>query len=194
MRNQVVALLLVANSFSAAADSSLAEAAIERTNHVIRYDGSYRTIAYPGGDIPADIGVCTDVVIRSYRRLGVDLQVLVHEDMLRAFDAYPKSWGLSKPDRNIDHRRVPNLRRFFERHGETLLVSDDPANYRAGDIVSWMLEGKLPHIGIVTARYAEDGSTPLVVHNVGAGPKLEDALFRYRITGHYRYAPPEPTL
>ncbi len=167
----------------------LSAAALDRTNHSVRYHGAYVRLDYPGGDVPADTGVCTDVVIRAYRALGIDLQVRVHEDMRAAFDAYPPNWGLSRPDRNIDHRRVPNLRAFFRRHGEALPLSDDPATYRPGDLVTFRLEGRLPHIGIVTSRPSADGKRPLLVHNVGEGPKLEDILFTYERTGHYRYAP-----
>lgn len=171
--------------------NGLVEAAIDRTHHAVRYDGSYRAIDYPGGDVPADIGVCTDVVIRSYRALGVDLQVLVHEDMSSDFDAYPSKriWGLNRTDRNIDHRRVPNLQTFFERHGQSLPISRSAEDYLPGDIVSWMLPGNLPHIGIVTDRFNENSGQPMVVHNIGTGPKLEDILFTYSITGHYRYQP-----
>lgn len=173
----------VAESFS----NQLSEAAINRTTLNVRYDGSYYQLAYPNGDVPAHIGVCTDLVIRSYRQLGVDLQKLVHEDMRAAFTAYPSKriWGLSKPDRNIDHRRVPNLQVFFERHGEKLAVTEQEQDYLAGDIVTWMLPGNLPHIGIVV----EFNNRPWIVHNIGAGPKLEDVLFDYRITGHYRFQP-----
>ncbi len=170
---------------------SLVKAAIDRTKHSVRYDGSYISIDYPGGDVPADMGVCTDVVIRSYRALDIDLQVLVHEDMKAHFDAYPSKriWGLSQTDRNIDHRRVPNLQAFFARHGESLPISQSIDNYLPGDLVTWMLPGNLPHIGIVTGQYDVDSGQPLIVHNIGAGPKIEDILFDYSITGHYRYQP-----
>lgn len=170
---------------------TLVAAAIARTQHEVRYDGSYRSIPYPNGDVPGDIGVCTDVIIRSYRALGIDLQVLVHEDMSSHFDLYPSQriWGLSGPDSNIDHRRVPNLQTFFARHGKVLPISPEPGEYAAGDIVTWMLPGNLPHIGIVTATVSDASGNPLVVHNIGAGPMLEDRLFAYEITGHYRYVP-----
>ncbi|MBU2886302.1 DUF1287 domain-containing protein [Gilvimarinus agarilyticus] len=172
-------------------DRQLASAAEERTQHEITYDGSYRAIGYPNGDVPEHIGVCTDVVIRAYRTLGVDLQQLVHEDMLAHFDLYPsqRMWGLSKTDTNIDHRRVPNLQTFFARHGTELAQSNTAADYQAGDIVSWMLPGNLPHIGIVTNQMSAQTNRPLIVHNIGAGPRLEDVLFAYPITGHYRYRP-----
>lgn len=121
---------------------------------------------------------------------GIDLQRLIHEDMAAHFDAYPDNWGLRRPDRNIDHRRVPNLRVFFARHGTSLPVSDDPADYRPGDLVTWMIPGNLPHIGIVIGRVAEGGRRPLIVHNIGAGPRMEDGLLDYPITGHYRYDGP----
>jgi uncharacterized protein len=140
----------------------LLAAAIEQTKHAVRYDGSYRRIAYPGGDVPPDVGVCTDLVVRAYRAVGVDLQRLVHEDMRSAFSAYPALWGLTRPDANIDHRRVPNLQVFFARRGVALPVSTDPADTA------------------VSGR-------PLIVHNIGRGPELEDMLFDFEITGHYRY-------
>ncbi|MBU1108232.1 MAG: DUF1287 domain-containing protein [Candidatus Riflebacteria bacterium] len=162
-------------------------AAIERTTHRIIYDGRYRKIAYPGGDVPADVGVCTDVLIRVYRALGIDLQKNVHEDMRRHFALYPNNWGLKRTDTNIDHRRVPNLQTFFTRKGQKLKVSASAGDYLPGNLVTWMLPGNLPHIGIVTDRRSEDGLRPLIVHNIGAGPVLEDMLFVYKITGHYRY-------
>jgi len=165
----------------------LVQAAIERTKHCVRYDGSYRKISYPHGDVPDDVGVCTDVIIRSYRTLGIDLQKDVHEDMKENFDRYPQLWGLSDPDPNIDHRRVPNLQTFFKRKGMLLPVTINPDDYVAGDIVSWMLPGNLPHIGIVIDLRSGDGGKPLIVHNIGSGPVMADILFDYPITGHYRY-------
>lgn len=167
----------------------LAAAAIERTHHTVQYDGSYRRIGYPGGDVPDDVGVCTDVVIRAYRATGIDLQQLVHEDMRRHFAAYPHLWGLRAPDANIDHRRVPNLQAFFRRQGAEVAVSRDPNAYATGDLVTWMLPGNLPHIGIIAGQRSPSGS-PLVVHNIGSGPRVEDMLFAYPITGHYRYQGP----
>jgi len=166
----------------------LVDAAIERTHHDVTYDSAYRRIAYPGGDVPQDVGVCADVVIRAYRALGVDLQVLVHRDMTRHFQQYPQRWNLKRTDTNIDHRRVPNLRTFFRRHGASLPVSDQPDDYQPGDLVTWEVPPHLPHIGIVTDRKSSDG-TPLIVHNIGRGPQLEDVLFAFPITGHYRYSP-----
>lgn len=169
--------------------TNLVSAALERTNHQVFYEGSYRKIDYPMGDVPKNIGVCTDVVVRSYRTLGLDLQQLVHEDMKDNFNQYPKNWGLKRPDTNIDHRRVPNLERFFERHGQTLAITDNPKDYLPGDVVSWRLAGGLPHIGIVTDKKSQQSDNYMVVHNIGLGPKLEDVLFDYRIVGHYRYLP-----
>lgn len=164
----------------------LTSAALERTRHDVRYDGGYRRIPYPGGDVPADIGVCTDVVVRSYRALGIDLQRLVHEDMVIAFASYPDRWGLSAPDRNIDHRRVPNLEVFFSRHGERLPITDRAGDYQPGDLVTWMV-GPLPHIGIVVSVPSRDGRRFQIVHNISRGPRLEDILFDYPIVGHFRY-------
>lgn len=168
-------------------------AARERTQHLVIYNGAYRKIAYPMGDVPENIGVCTDVVIRSYRKLGIDLQQLVHEDMRAHFDLYPKIWGLSKPDTNIDHRRVPNLRTFFSRFGEELAISNHMEDYQPGDIVTWELSEGVPHIGLVSNKRNAQGR-PYIIHNIGWGPKEEDKLFAYNITGHYRYHPaPVPT-
>lgn len=170
----------------------LAAAAHAQAEHTKSYDGSYRRIAYPNGDVPMETGVCSDVVIRAYRTLGADLQQKVHEDMKAHFALYPKTWGLSKPDTNIDHRRVPNLQVFFTRHGKSLPVSSDAAAYVPGDIVTWNLAAParmLPHIGIVSDKRTADGTRPLITHNIGQGVRTEDILFEYKITGHYRYAP-----
>lgn len=167
----------------------LAEAAIGQTEAHVTYDPSYERLAYPGGDVAPDKGVCADVVIRAYRALRIDLQVLVHRDMVRAFARYPHRWGLTRTDTNIDHRRVPNLETFFRRQGRALTVSEAPGDYRPGDLVSWVVAGSLPHIGIVTGRHSPDGARPLMVHNIGQGPKVEDVLFAFPITGHFRYAP-----
>ena len=177
--------------FSDAFQENLISAAIERTRQNVSYDGSYFSISYPNGDVPSNVGVCTDVIIRTYRSLGVDLQVLVHEDMAGNFQDYPSEriWGLTKTDKNIDHRRVPNLQTFFQRNGEVLPISTQAKDYSPGDIVSWMLPGNLPHIGIVTNKYSEVTGNPLIVHNIGSGPSLDDMLFTYDITGHYRYVP-----
>lgn len=166
---------------------AVSRAALERTSHTVRYDGSYRRIEYPMGDVPADVGVCTDVVIRSFRKLGIDLQQRVHEDMREFFIEYPQLWNLNAPDRNIDHRRVPNLKTFFKRNGLELQISANPRDFQPGDLVTWTVGRNLPHIGIVVDRRSPDGQRPMVVHNIGAGPKLEDILFRYPMTGHFKY-------
>ncbi|MCB1865213.1 MAG: DUF1287 domain-containing protein [Chromatiales bacterium] len=169
--------------------SALVAAAMERTRHSVAYDGSYRRIDYPNGDVPGHTGVCTDVVIRSYRALGIDLQQLVHEDMRSNFDAYPsrRIWGLTRPDPNIDHRRVPNLQAFFRRAGAALPASNSATDYLPGDLVTWMLPGNLPHIGVVVEQRSDDKRRPLIVHNIGSGPALADVLFAYPVTGHYRF-------
>ena len=176
-------------SSSIALESKFLEVTIGLEDSSVRYDGSYRKISYPMGDVPADTGVCSDVIIRAYRGIDIDLQKLVHEDMKKNFSIYPKNWGLSTTDRNIDHRRVPNLKVFFERYGKTLKVTDNPDDYKPGDLVTWNLRasGSLPHIGIVTDLYSEDSKLPLIMHNIGGGQVLEDMLFDYKITGHYRY-------
>lgn len=188
-----LALLLLgfaAPAFAKGLGLQLSAAALEQTAHHVIYDPAYRVIAYPMGDVPADRGVCADVIIRAYRRLGIDLQRLVHEDMAAHFRAYPRLWGLVTPDPNIDHRRVPNLERFFTRHGRSLAATRNPADYRPGDLVTWRLGGRLPHIGIVTDQRSPDGARPLIVHNIGEGPKLEDVLFAFPLLGHYRYDGP----
>lgn len=169
-------------------ENTLATAAEELCLQKVVYDPSYFSIPYPMGDVPAGKGVCTDVVIRAYRKLGIDLQQLVHEDMRANFVKYPNNWGLNKPDKNIDHRRVPNLMQFFERFGEVLPISNDPTLYQPGDIVCWDLGGGVTHIGIISNQFTPNGNTPLVVHNVGSGQVMEDVLFKYfKIIGHYRY-------
>lgn len=172
-------------------EQDIVDAAHERTKHAVRYDGAYMAIDYPWGDVPKGIGVCTDVVIRSYRALGADLQQLVHEDIKSNFSQYPSNriWGLERPDKNIDHRRVPNLQAFFKRHGQELLITDNASDYKPGNLVTWMLPGNLPHIGIVTEKINPVTGNPMIVHNIGSGPELEDMLFSYNITGHYRYIP-----
>jgi len=170
----------------------LVAAAGERTHHAVRYDPAYVKIPYPGGDVPADTGVCTDEVIRSYRALGIDLQKEVHEDMERNFSTYPRKWRWlsAHTDTNIDHRRVPNLMVFFGRKGETLAISERAEDYAPGDIVTWDLGGNVPHIGIVVDQKSPASGRFLVVHNIGQGPKMEDVLFNWKITGHYRYYGP----
>lgn len=165
----------------------LTEAALEQTRHLVLYDSQYRQIPYPMGDVPANVGVCTDVVVRAYRKQGIDLQQDVHQDMVRHFGLYPKKWRLTKTDTNIDHRRVPNLQVFFSRHGLSLPISERAADYLPGDLVTWQLPQGQPHIGIVSDVKSADGQGYQIVHNIGWGPKLEDMLFDYKITGHYRY-------
>jgi uncharacterized protein YijF (DUF1287 family) len=168
--------------------SRLIIAALDRTQQNVRYDPAYISLTYPGGDVPADTGVCTDEVIRAYRILGIDLQKLVHEDMKRSFSAYPKMWGLKSTDKNIDHRRVPNLQTFFKRRGASLPITQNASDYLPGDLITCTVAGKLPHIAMVVP--APDGSgTPWIVHNIGRGPQLEDRLFEFPLTGHYRYHP-----
>jgi uncharacterized protein len=170
----------------------LVAAAEERTHHTVRYDPAYVRIPYPGGDVPPDTGVCTDEVIRSYRAVGVDLQKEVHEDIAKNYSAYPRKWKApsSHTDANIDHRRVPNLMVFFSRKGETLAITDRSEDYSPADIVTWDLGGGVPHIGIVVEEKSPSGGRYLIVHNIGQGPKREDVLFEWRITGHYRYYGP----
>lgn len=165
----------------------LSAAAISLTADAVAYDPTYYSIKYPNGDVPKNKGVCTDVIIRAYRKLGIDLQKEVHVDMRQNFSKNPKKWGLSKPDSNIDHRRVPNLEVFFTRFGQQLPVTSNASDYKTGELVTWMINNKLPHIGIVTNRKTSDGKRNLIVHNFGGGQVLEDCLFRYKITGHYRY-------
>jgi len=167
--------------------SRLSDAAIQLTAQRVIYDPSYFSIDYPNGDVPADRGVCTDVVIRAYRKLGIDLQKEVHEDMLSNFNQYPNHWGLRKTDSNIDHRRVPNLMKFFSRKGTVKPVTALAADYLPGDIVAWNLGGGITHIGIVVDRKSPDDERYLIVHNIGNGQELADCLFTYKIIGHYRY-------
>ncbi|HEX5170094.1 MAG TPA: DUF1287 domain-containing protein [Cyclobacteriaceae bacterium] len=168
----------------------LSDAALELTKQQVVYDPTYFQIAYPNGDVPADRGVCTDVVIRAYRKLGIDLQQKIHEDMKEYFNQYPKLWGLTRTDKNIDHRRVPNLMTFFTRHGQVKSVSRDPNDFLPGDIVCWNLGGGSTHIAIVVNKKSADNSRYLVVHNIGAGQVLADCLFDYKIIGHYCYKGP----
>lgn len=167
----------------------LSKAAITIIDPSVDYDPSYFKIEYPNGDIPKNKGVCTDVIIRTYRLLNIDLQKEVHEDMLENFSLYPnlKKWGMTKTDTNIDHRRVPNLEIFFTRKGTKLPVTQNAEDYKTGDIVTWMINDKLPHIGIVTSKKTKDGNRNLIVHNVGNGQVLEDCLFEYKIVGHFKY-------
>lgn len=166
--------------------AKLVQAARSQVGVTLGYDPVYRRLDYPGGDVPLATGVCTDVLIRALRQQGLDLQKSVHEDMRAHFSAYPRNWGLQRPDRNIDHRRVPNLMTWFQRQGMALKVSDNPADYRAGDVVTWDLGRGLTHIGIVSDRTSLAG-VPLVLHNIGRGTQEEDILFGFAITGHYRF-------
>jgi len=191
MKILTLLFLVLISSTHADFNSDITASLLERTTHDVTYDGSYLAIGYPNGDVPENIGVCTDVIIRAYRGIGVDLQKLVHEDMRASFSEYPSNriWGLNSTDKNIDHRRVPNLQTFLKRHGQELVVTRDKADYAVGDIVTWMVNGNLPHIGMVVDKVSFFTGNPLVVHNIGRGPKLEDMIFNFKITGHYRYVP-----
>jgi uncharacterized protein len=165
----------------------LSIAAIELTKQTVAYDPSYFTIPYPNGDVPANKGVCKDVVIRAYRKLQIDLQKEVHEDMKQHFSLYPKNWGLKKPNTNIDHRRVPNLMVYFSRNGAVKPITKNETDYLPGDIVCWNLGGAITHIGLVVNQKAPNSSRYLVVHNIGAGQVLADCLFQFKIIGHYTF-------
>jgi uncharacterized protein YijF (DUF1287 family) len=170
---------------------NLVDAALERLKHRVRYDGRYVAIPFPWGDVPKNIGVCTDVVVRAYRKLGIDLQERVFHDMRQSFSQYPNlpKWNRVQADPNIDHRRVLNLRVFFARNGSALPITNRANDYLPGDLVTWDIMPGMPHIGIVTNKVSYDKIRPLIVHNIGKGPKLEDVLFTMKITGHYRYQP-----
>lgn len=191
MKRAILTLFLINCSlcitFAQTTANALADSAIQLTKQKVVYDPSYFSIVYPNGDVPKDRGVCTDVIIRAYRKIGIDLQKEVHEDMKKSFSAYPKIWGLKTTDKNIDHRRVPNLMTFFKRKGAEIRVSDTPSDYQPGDIVTWNLGGAVTHIGIVVNRKSNDGERNLIVHNIGAGQAIQDCLFDYKIIGHYRY-------
>jgi hypothetical protein len=165
----------------------LASEAFLLTHQKVIYDPSYYSIDYPNGDVPANRGVCTDVVIRAYRKMGIDLQKEVHEDMKANFGIYPENWGLKRPDKNIDHRRVPNLMTFFSRHGKVKKISQNPKDYKPGDIVCWNLGGGLTHIGIVANKSSINGKRPMIIHNIGAGQVIEDCLFEFDVIGHYTF-------
>lgn len=167
---------------------NLLAGALEQTKVTKAYDPAYIVLPYPNGDVPVETGVCTDVVIRAFRKAGTDLQKEVHEDMRANFAVYPKKWGLSKPDTNIDHRRVPNLQTFFTRRGKSLEITQKPNDYQPGDVVSWDLDGKgMTHIGLVSNLWNETSRRYLIIHNIGGGARAEDVLFNWKITGHYRY-------
>lgn len=166
---------------------SISQAAIELTKDNVVYDGRYYSIAYPGGDVSKGKGVCTDVIVRAYRAIGLDLQKEVHEDMSANFELYPKIWGLSGPDSNIDHRRVPNLMTYFERQNAQLTITNKGLDYLPGDIVAWRLDSGLTHIGVVVNVLSLDKKRYKIVHNIGTGQVLEDCLFDFAIIGHYRF-------
>ncbi len=185
-------LVLIVSSISIFCQNSfqvqLSDAALELTKQQVVYDPSYFSISYPNGDIPEGKGVCTDVIIRAYRKLGIDLQKEVHEDMKVNFEKYPKNWGLTHTDTNIDHRRVPNLMVFFKRFGTVKPISNNAEDYVPGDIVCWDLDRGITHIGLVVNKKSEDGKRFLIVHNIGAGQVLADCLFEYKIIGHFQYS------
>jgi uncharacterized protein len=178
----------VADSVTIRSDSvrQLVRSALEQTEYTVEYDPAYVALEYPGGDVPRTTGVCADVIVRALRGVGIDLQKEIHEDMKASFSSYPKKWGLRRPDRNIDHRRVPNMMTFFQRRGASLRISDDPADYLPGDIVAWELDNGLLHVGILSNLLDPSGRL-LAVHNIGGGARLEDVLFAWKIIGHYRY-------
>ncbi|MEQ9468966.1 MAG: DUF1287 domain-containing protein [Ekhidna sp.] len=184
----LVFILVAEGCLAQSFGQKLSSVAIQLTNDQVVYDPSYFSISYPNGDVPEGKGVCTDVVIRAYRKLGIDLQKEVHEDMKENFSEYPTIWGLSRPDTNIDHRRVPNLMTFFSRFGEEKPITTDPEDYEAGDIVCWNLGGAITHIGILVEEKSGDGKRNMVVHNIGGGQVIEDVLFDYKIIGHYTYS------
>lgn len=187
MRRLVLLLaLLAAPAFAGSEPSRLTAAARDQVGVTVTYDPAYAKLAFPGGDVPRDRGVCTDVVIRALRDgWGIDLQLAVNRDMKAHFDAYPALWGLTGTDRNIDHRRVPNLQTLFARIGASVPLDEGPTPYLPGDIITWKLPGNLDHIGIVSDRRTAQG-VPLILHNIGRGAQEEDILFAYPMTGHYR--------
>jgi uncharacterized protein len=165
----------------------LADSALILTKQKVEYDPAYYRLEYPMGDVPFDKGVCTDVVIRAYRKVGIDLQKEVHEDMTTNFDNYPNNWGLSGTDKNIDHRRVPNLMVYFSRFGEVLPISENPNDFKPGEIICWNLGGNITHIGLIVNEKSADNKRYLIVHNIGCGQVLADCLFEYEIIGHYQF-------
>ena len=186
----LAAILLSAPPAWAQTGARIASAARGQVGVTTIYDPAYVQLRYPNGDLPMVRGVCADVIVRAFRGIGVDLQAELHNDMARNFAAYPKKWGLRRPDSNIDHRRVPNLRVFFSRHGTALAVTGLVSDYRPGDLVTWDLSAGVPHIGIVVDQKSNESGRYMVVHNIGAGPRMEDVLFHWKITGHYRYFGP----
>jgi uncharacterized protein len=193
MRTLLVLILLNLSSASFAQTTeaiNVVTAARGQIGVTTTYDPAYSKLAYPMGDVAQSKGVCTDVVVRAYRKVNVDFQTLVHQDMKANFSKYPKIWGLKKTDTNIDHRRVPNLEVFFLRKGKSLAISNVAENYRAGDIVSWRLDNGLAHVGVVSNKKSSFGLRPLVIHNIGQGTQEEDVLFSWKIVGHYRWFTP----
>ncbi|WP_439131812.1 DUF1287 domain-containing protein [Polaribacter sp.] len=187
MRILLIILCFCFSLFSFSQEDKLSSAALELTKDEVVYDPSYFAIAYPNGDVPQGKGVCTDVIIRAYRKIGIDLQKEVHLDMKQNFNLYPKIWGLKKTDKNIDHRRVPNLMTFLSRKGLVKPISKNPKDYIPGDIVCWSLGGAITHTGIVVNKKSKDNSRYLIVHNIGAGQVIDNCLFSFKIIGHYRY-------
>lgn len=190
-KNPILILILLFSSGIANSQTNfyqrLADSVLVLTKQKVAYDPAYIVITYPNGDVPSDKGVCTDVVIRAYRKMGIDLQKEVHEDMKSNFNKYPKNWGLKSTDRNIDHRRVPNLMTFFARHGKVKSITNNPEDYKPGNIVCWDLGKGITHIGIVSNKKSLDKKRYLIVHNIGEGQVLEDCLFEFKIIGHYQY-------
>jgi len=173
---------------SSPALKAIIDGGVDQVGKTTSYDPSYQKIDYPNGDVPIETGVCSDVIVRAFRNGGIDLQKAVHEDMQSNFAAYPTRWGLKAPDANIDHRRVPNLQTFFTRKGKSLSTNSDPENFLPGDVVTWDLGlGGTEHVGMVTNVWYKPSQHYLIVHNIGAGTRLEDVLFAWKITGHYRY-------
>ena len=185
----VLSVMLIQPTVAANPISSGNKLALDAKKQIgvtVSYDPAYRKLAFPRGDVPIETGVCTDVIVRAYRLQNIDLQQLVNHDMKTNWSAYPKHWGLKSTDKNIDHRRVPNLEVYFERHGQSLSITEKDS-FQPGDIVTWRLpNGNLPHIGIVSDNNAADG-TPLIIHNIGRGTQEENILFAYPITKHFRY-------
>lgn len=182
----ILSLALAAPAFAGSEPSRLTAAAREQVGVTLTYDPAYAALDFPGGDVPRDRGVCTDVVIRALRDgWKIDLQLAVNRDMTQDFSAYPAFWGLDAPDRNIDHRRVANLRTLFTRIGAEVPLDEGPTPFLPGDIVTWKLPGDLDHMGIVSDRHTDEG-IPLILHNIGGGAKEENILFVYPMTGHYR--------
>ncbi len=190
-RKIIIVIVLICSVYIVLAQTTfftiLADSALTLTNQTVQYDPTYYKINFPNGDVPANKGVCTDVIIRAYRKLAIDLQYEVNVDMKTYFDKYPKIWGLKKPDHNIDHRRVQNLMTFFGRHGTVLKITQNPDDYKPGHIVCWSLGVGITHIGIVSNKKTTGVNRPLIIHNIGAGQVIDDCLFSYQIIGHYRY-------